>query len=227
MSITMKMTGFYLFDFDKDIVCYQKMTGQMTITMGLPGSQMQSVRMTGPMTHEVRQKRMKKRAAAGRRSLAKRARELGAMAAKVVSPREVETAAWVRWKCQYGCGGYGSSLMCPPHTPTPERTREVLDCYGTAVFFEAPRGESKRIACELERELFLDGYYKAFGLGAGPCRLCAECDFEDCRHPYEARPAMEACGIDVFATARKHGFTIEVARDESDPQHYFGLVLVE
>jgi hypothetical protein len=38
---------------------------------------------------------------------------------------------------------------------------------------------------------------------------------------------MEACGIDVFATARKHGFTINVVRTYQDPQHYFGLVLVE
>jgi hypothetical protein len=38
---------------------------------------------------------------------------------------------------------------------------------------------------------------------------------------------MEACGIDVFATVRKHGFTIGVVTCHSDPQHYFGLVLVE
>jgi hypothetical protein len=33
--------------------------------------------------------------------------------------------------------------------------------------------------------------------------------------------------IDVFATARKNGFTINVVRTSQDPQHYFGLVLVE
>jgi hypothetical protein len=38
---------------------------------------------------------------------------------------------------------------------------------------------------------------------------------------------MEACGIDVFATARTHGFTINVVMDHGDPQHYFGLVLIE
>ena len=50
---------------------------------------------------------------------------------------------------------------------------------------------------------------------------------EGCRHAEQARPAMEACGIDVYATARKHGFTINVVRTRRDPQHYFGLVLVE
>ena len=163
-----------------------------------------------------------------RRELEKMAMELGAISAKVISPTDVETNQWVRWKCQFGCGGFGSSLVCPPHSPTPEKTRKMLDEYTRAVLFESPPGQGKKIAGELERELFLSGYYKALGLGCGPCRLCETCSFEDgCRHPREARPAMEACGIDVFATVRKQGFTIEVVRDRCDAQHYFGLVLVE
>lgn len=153
---------------------------------------------------------------------------LGAKSAKVVHTRMVETGSWVRWKCQFGCGAYGSSLVCPPHTPTPEQTRAMLDEYTRAVLFEAGRREPKRIAAALERELFLAGCYKAFGFGAGPCRHCERCAFgEGCRHPYEARPAMEACGIDVFATVRKHGFVIEVVRDHRQEQHYFGMVLIE
>ncbi|MGB2938014.1 MAG: DUF2284 domain-containing protein, partial [Phycisphaerae bacterium] len=100
--------------------------------------------------------------------------------------------------------------------------------YETGILFEAPDGEAKRIAAEVERELFLAGRYKALGLGAGPCTVCESCAFDEgCLHPDQARPAMEACGIDVFATARKHGFRIEVVRARRDPQHYFGLVLVE
>ena len=162
------------------------------------------------------------------RGLVEMAKELGAIAAKVVSPRNVRTGSWVRWKCQFGCGGWGTSLCCPPHAPTPEQTRRVLDEYTRAVLFEAARGEAKRIAVELERKLFLSGCYKAFGLGSGPCRLCQSCALEEgCRHADQARPAMEACGIDVYATARRHGFTIHVVRTHADPQHYFGLVLVE
>jgi predicted metal-binding protein len=154
--------------------------------------------------------------------------KLGAKSARIIPAGSVETGSWVRWKCQFGCGGFGSSLTCPPHTPTPDQTRQVLDEYKTAVLFEAGRGEPKKIAAALEREIFLAGYYKAFGFGAGPCRHCQKCAFEKgCRHPYEARPAMEACGIDVYATVRKHGFTINVVRRECDPQHYFGLVLIE
>ena len=161
-------------------------------------------------------------------SFADSAVEMGALAARMVRPADVETAEWVRWKCQFGCGGYATSLMCPPHSPTPEQTRRMLDGYRTAVLFESPPGKAKQIAADLERRLFLDGHYKALGLGAGPCMLCDECDFEGpCRHPHRARPSMEACGIDVYATARKHGFVINVVRTRRDPQHYFGLVLIE
>jgi predicted metal-binding protein len=152
----------------------------------------------------------------------------GAAAAKVIDPKTVETAEWVRWKCQFGCDGFGSSLVCPPHSPMPNQTRAVLDEYTVALLFEAGRGEPKEIAVALERQFFLEGHYKAFGLGAGPCMLCKTCAFgEGCRHAEQARPAMEACGIDVFATVRKHGFTIDVVRTRQDPQHYFGLVLIE
>jgi Predicted metal-binding protein len=34
----------------------------------------------------------------------------------------------------------------------------------------------------LKRNIFLAGYYKAFGLGAGPYRLCEECTLKECRH---------------------------------------------
>jgi predicted metal-binding protein len=160
--------------------------------------------------------------------LVDKALALGALDAKVIPAPSVETGHWVRWKCRYGCGGYGRSLVCPPNTPTPAETRQMLDQYKAAILFESPHGEAKRIAVELEREVFLAGYYRAFGLGAGPCHKCRACALgKGCRHPSEARPAMEAVGIDVYATVRKHGFTINVVRTHDDPQHYFGLVLVE
>lgn len=189
------------------------------------------------MREAARMVRKKERQASGegprqRPPLAKfaeRAIVLGAKAARVAGTSTIATAPWVRLKCQYGCGGYGSSLCCPPHTPTPAQMREVLAAYHQAILFEAGKREPGRVAVKLERELFLAGYYRAFGLGAGPCRLCeAACAFaEGCRHPYEARPSMEACGIDVFQTARANGFQIEVVGDYDQPQHYFGLVLAE
>jgi predicted metal-binding protein len=159
------------------------------------------------------------------------AKRLGAADAKIIAPATVVTAPWVRLKCQYGCGGWGRRLTCPPYSPTPEQTRNVLDCYSTAILVHIP-GDSKlrsikQIVSDLEREVFLDGNYKAFAFGSGPCDLCDECNLRFCEHSSQARPAMEAAGIDVFATARANDFRIDVVRDYSCPQNYYGLVLVE
>jgi predicted metal-binding protein len=158
------------------------------------------------------------------------ARRLGAAEAKLIDPASVVTAPWVRLKCQYGCAGYGRRLTCPPHSPTPEETRRVLDCYSSALLLHSPgRGEWRAIddvVGELEREVFLAGHYKAFGFGCGPCHLCEECTLTSCAHPSQARPSMEAAGIDVYATARANGFSIEVVTDHDCPQNYYGLVLI-
>lgn len=159
----------------------------------------------------------------------RRALELGALGAKLISPKEVYTAEWVRLKCQFGCGSYGSCLTCPPYSPAPEETRRLLDSYEVAILIhsrEWPR--IKDIVVQLEHEAFYAGYYKAFALGAGPCHLCEECAFEKgCRHPDLARPSMEACGIDVFKTAREAGFPIEVVPPEGGVENYFALLLLE
>jgi predicted metal-binding protein len=161
---------------------------------------------------------------------AEMAQDRGVKDANLIPAESIVTARWVRLKCQYGCGGYGKRLTCPPFSPTPKETRKMLKDYTTAILVHG--GEDTDITglmAELEREAFLDGYYKAFAMGSGPCHLCEECDVEEgeCEYPSKARPAMEACGIDVFATVRGHGFPIEVVKDESCEQNYFGLLLLE
>ena len=94
----------------------------------------------------------------------------GVIEARVVSPCDVETAAWVRLKCQFGCGGFHQCLVCPPFTPTPEQMRNVLDGYRRAVLVHFKDfADTKTQMVKLERAVFLKGAQKAFGLGAGPC----------------------------------------------------------
>ena len=159
-----------------------------------------------------------------------RACKLGAIEAKIISPQQVFTAEWVRRKCQYGCDGFGEHLTCPPYSPTPQETRRLLDEYETAILIHFPSKEFEvlQIICTLEREAFLSGYYKAFGMSAGPCYLCNKCDVhKTCCHTEQARPSMEACGIDVFKTARSASYPIEVVRDHSYTENYYGLLLLE
>ena len=160
----------------------------------------------------------------------------GAHEAKIIPVRNVVTAEWVRLKCQFGCSGFGKRLCCPPHTPTPEQMKRVLGGYKTALIYsyvctaaEYRRKQTRmhRLAADIERAAFLDGFYKALGLVAGPCRLCAECDVTGrCRHPYQARPSMESCGIDVYATVRNSGIKLEVVTREDAPSKHINLILI-
>jgi predicted metal-binding protein len=154
----------------------------------------------------------------------------GVRAVKIVAGDDVETAPWVRLKCQFGCDGYAQCLVCPPYTPTPEEMRKVLDSYRRALLLHfEPDMDVKAAVVELEREIFLRGAWKALGLGAGPCYLCERCALQvgGCRHAERARPAMEACGIDVFTTVRKAGLPIEVVRTTRQCPNYYGLILVD
>ncbi|HVN23178.1 MAG TPA: DUF2284 domain-containing protein [Syntrophorhabdales bacterium] len=160
--------------------------------------------------------------------------EKGIDHAVVVETSRVFTAPWVRMKCQYGCAGYGASLCCPPKTPTPDEMRKILDSYASGILLhrQIKRGDrlSERLtetAVTLERTLFLDGYYKAWALGSGPCGGCKTCNMKACVHSDEARPSMEGCGIDVFATARGYKLPIKVVKDHNDVRNSYALVLVE
>jgi predicted metal-binding protein len=154
--------------------------------------------------------------------------ELGAAEAKIINTDSIVTGAWVRMKCQFGCPGYNQSRCCPPNTPTPEQTRMVIDGYTHALLIHFHGKMSKtNIVSELEREIFLNGFYKALGFGAGPCRLCEKCSPKGCIHPEKARPSMEACGIDVYATVRANGYPINVLTDRSAERNYYGLILIE
>jgi predicted metal-binding protein len=159
--------------------------------------------------------------------------------AKIIDVDQVVVADWVRLKCQYGCGAYGTRYTCPPYSPTPEETRKVLSGYSKALFYifdhhgtyakhRNRRRNMHKFLSKLEREMFLDGFYRAFGMASGPCNLCRSCDVtEPCRHPREARPSMEACGIDVYATAKNAGFDLTVVRTFEDPCTFCHLILIE
>jgi predicted metal-binding protein len=79
----------------------------------------------------------------------------------------------------------------------------------------------------LERDAMRMGYRFATAFSGGPCALCDECVGVGghCRHPFMARPSMEAVGIDVIATASNAGLPIKYPAEST--ALLTGLLLVD
>lgn len=79
----------------------------------------------------------------------------------------------------------------------------------------------------LERALFLAGHTEVLAFGAGPCPVCPPCPADGrCRAPEKARPSLEACGVDVYETARRAGLCLNPVSHPSGYVKYVGLVLI-
>ena len=168
----------------------------------------------------------------------------GATRALITQPNQIITAPWVHLKCQFGCPRYGKFYVCPPHTPTSDQTRAVLDSYNRVILFQLQWTKGEQSGREIskytdnvvsmETEMFLDGFYRALSMLCGPCILCrhteSSCGIlndESCRFPEKARPSMEGCGIDVFQTAHNHGLPLETTRTEEETRNLYCLILVD
>ncbi len=157
------------------------------------------------------------------KKIAETLKKKGASEVKLIKTSDIVVDDRVRLKCQIPvCESYGRNLMCPPYAPSVSDFRAALENFDKGLLIQVtvpldrkPIGKAKaifdpaRVLHEIvnmgERLCFEAGYRFATGLIGGHCRLCKECvavHFEShCRHPFRARPSMEAMGIDVVATA--------------------------
>jgi len=90
------------------------------------------------------------------------------------------------------------------------------------------KNEFARLMSALEAEAFKMGYRFAAAFAGGDCVLCDVCagaSGEPCNHPFEARPSMEAVGIDVVATAEAAGLPLELPADKHP--RWTGLLLID
>lgn len=115
-------------------------------------------------------------------------------------------------------------------------TGYVTDLYKNNAFlasyqksFTLAKMKLHEIVHRVESAAFSMGYRFSVGFIGGSCRLCAECvgssSNEPCRHPFRARPSMEAMGIDVFQTATNAGLPFDIPPKETAVWN--GLVLVD
>lgn len=160
---------------------------------------------------------------------------------KWVKPETIEVANWVRFKCMFGCESYGSKASCPPQVPSIDECRDFFSEYRRAVLIhfnkildnpEDRKAWGKEInngLIKIERDVFLQGYYKTFVLFMDECQLCYECALArtECHNKKESRPSPEAMGVDVYTTARKHGYPIEVLKDHGEAMDRFSILMVD
>lgn len=153
-----------------------------------------------------------------------KAKELGALDAKIITPKLIEVAHWVRLKCRYGCSDYGKWKTCPPYTPDADEMRKILAEYEKAIIMVSDSHDNAtKLARDMMFYLYSKRIFKAFPLGSGRCRLCETCTPDDCKHPELAYPSMEACSIDVFTTVKNCG--LESTASQIHAPHYC-LVLI-
>ena len=155
-------------------------------------------------------------------------KEGGAEQILVIDPSTVVTAPWVFYKCKFGCKKFGTSHICPPESPNFRETREILNCYSKAILFtHRDLSKVRPLATWVSGEAFADDYYKSIAMASGPCDNCKNCSKEHCNFPGKAVPAMEACGIDVFQTARNNGIEIHTVCGKEDEAIYLGMILMD
>lgn len=150
-----------------------------------------------------------------------------------IATEMIHVADWTDLRCQYGCDRYGRG-HCPPNSPTPEKTRNVLQDFSHALLLEGePPGKMfQSQVLNAERVAFLAGFHKAFAYWAGPCMLCDPCyavgvNDGTCRNTRDARPSMEGAGIDVYETVRRAGLNLQILRNKGEFVRYFALLLLE
>jgi len=159
-------------------------------------------------------------------ALSSRLVQAGASVVKIVEAADIVVDERVRLKCQIPlCDSYGKNLMCPPLVvPSLEAFRQALTRYAKALLIQitaplpetldktdvyAPARQLHDLVNLAEKWAFAYQRRFAFGLIGGCCRLCDVCvavtQDSFCRHPFRARPSMEAMGIDVVATVARAG----------------------
>ena len=155
------------------------------------------------------------------------AKRLGFSFARIIDTSEIRLEPWVQLKCRFGCCYYGRSLSCPPFSLSEEKMRAMLSKYKHALLVQGspPSNCFHDQLLALERTLFLAGYSNALAFGAGPCPVCSTCPADGkCRFPEKSRPSLEACGVDVYETARTAGVSIEPVQHRLGYVKYVGLV---
>jgi predicted metal-binding protein len=148
----------------------------------------------------------------------------------------------VRAMCkQNTCGQYLKNHMCPPAIKDIEAWKKEIDefkdgiivtkVYGIKGSFDLKAmlngmADFQKTLLRLKEGVLAQSpQKKILLLGAGACRFCEKCSYQDgepCRFPDKAFPSLEACGIDVMSLSREVGVNYHNGKNTVT---YIGVVL--
>ncbi len=141
---------------------------------------------------------------------------LGCSRTELISADLLRPDQRVALKCRVNfCGQYGRNLMCPPAVTGGFDWTKAVEGYNYALIlqrtivvsdnryreiYDNEKPAFLKLVLDLEKEAFRAGFSLAYGLTAGHCDICQNCAGVEqlaCLHPEQARPSMEAIGINV------------------------------
>jgi predicted metal-binding protein len=159
---------------------------------------------------------------------------------KWINPKDIVVAHWVRVKCTFGCGDYGLGT-CPPNTPPVNECESFFKEYESGLIIRFSKFVNKNSypsdwsdemtnkLMDVERKIFLAGFYKAFLLNQSCCEICKDCAGNrlDCKDKMKSRPSPEGFAVDVYKTVRNTGMNINVVADNPAEVTRIAILLIE
>lgn len=159
---------------------------------------------------------------------------------KWINPKEIVVAQWVRVKCTFGCSDYGLGT-CPPNTPSVSECDRFFKDYENGLIIRLNKFADKNAypadwsremtnkLLDIEREIFLSGYQKAFLLNQTCCTLCKDCTGNriNCKDKTRSRPSPESFAVDVYQTVRNAGINIDVVAVNPADISRIAILLIE
>ena len=167
--------------------------------------------------------------------------EYGANKAALMTADQVVLAASFRDACvQNSCGAYGKYWVCPPACGEIDALMARVRSFDQAILYQsvghyedsfdfesmvAARRAHSALSQKIEKELGGLLPPERFHLSVGGCGLCKSCTYPEglpCRFPEKALLSLEACGVDVYQTAKAAGLPYN---NGANTVTYFGLIL--
>jgi predicted metal-binding protein len=155
--------------------------------------------------------------------------EMKMLHARLITPEDMVFDIRTLLKCRWGCENHDNkSFKCRERRTSFEERLQMIKADKNILFIHSHDGGDVSRAClEIERRAFLDGNPLAFAVRY--CNLCKKCAVDEnlpCVQPEKVRPCEALFGIDVYATAKRHGLPCYPLQHKDEVQNRYGFVCI-